>query len=279
MTSDRFLRVGSPGNPLFFVTEDRPAWPPASQHAAGTNEAGNNATGMTTSLDLHATDEPRLITEQGAAARVAVIVEPVLEGLGLRLVRVRISGLSGMTVQIMAERPDGTMTIEDCETASRALSPVLDVADPIDRAYRLEISSPGIDRPLVRACDFARNAGADVKIEMAVAVAGRRRFRGTLLGTEGEAARLRRDDAAEGEEREVLLPIADMTEARIVLSDAVIAQSLRRGKMEQKRAARLEDAPPADHPDAQNDNGTGAIHPAKPIQPAQPKGRAHHQGE
>jgi ribosome maturation factor RimP len=232
---------------------------------------------MTTNLDPQTNDEPRLIMEQGAAARVAVIAEPVLESLGFRLVRVRISGLSGMTVQIMAERPDGTMTIEDCEAASRALSPVLDVADPIERAYRLEISSPGIDRPLVRRGDFERNAGADVKIEMAVAVAGRRRFRGVLLGTEGEIARIRRDDAADGEEREVLLPIGEMAEARIVLSDAVIAQSLKRGKTQQKRAARDDDAP-EDHPDAQNDNGAGSARPSRPTQPA-PPGRAHHEGE
>src|SRR2546430_4836002 len=95
----------------------------------------------------------------------------------------------------MAERPDGTMTIEDCEIVSRALSPVLDASDPIDRAYRLEISSPGIDRPLVRRSDFERFAGHVVKIEMAVAIEGRRRFRGVLLGAEGEAARIRRDDA------------------------------------------------------------------------------------
>jgi len=233
---------------------------------------------MTTNLDPQTNAEPRLIIEQGAAARVAMIAEPVLEGLGLRLVRVRISGLSGMTVQIMAERPDGTMTIEDCEAASRALSPVLDVADPIERAYRLELSSPGIDRPLVRACDFERNAGADVKIEMAVAVAGRRRFRGVLVGTEGEAARLRRDDAAAGEEREVLLPIRDMAEARIVLSDTVIAQSLKRGKTQQKGPARGEDTPPEVHPEAQNDNGAGAARPSNPIQPAPPS-RAHHEGE
>ena len=107
--------------------------------------------------------------------------------------------MAGCTVQIMAERPDGTMTIEDCETVSRALSPVLDVADPIDRAYHLEVSSPGIDRPLVRRSDFERYAGSQVKIEMAVAVDGRRRFRGYLLGVEGEAARIRRDDAMPGE--------------------------------------------------------------------------------
>jgi ribosome maturation factor RimP len=174
--------------------------------------------------------EQRLIVEQGVAARVAAVAEGVLEGLGFRLVRVRVSGLSGCTVQIMAERPDGTMGIEDCEAVSRALSPVLDVADPIDRAYRLEISSPGLDRPLVRRSDFDRFAGHSVKIELAVARDGRRRFRGMLLGTDGPAARLRRDDAAEGEPAEVLLPIEDMSEARLVLTEALIAESLRRGK-------------------------------------------------
>src|SRR5690348_17582911 len=125
-----------------------------------------------------ATDEPRLITEPGLPARVAAIVEPIVEQLGYRLVRVRVSGAEGCTVQIMAERPDGTMTVEDCEMVSRALSPVLDVADPIDRAYRLEISSPGMDRPLVRRSDFERHAGHLVKIEMDVPHDGRRRFRG-----------------------------------------------------------------------------------------------------
>ena len=174
--------------------------------------------------------EPRLIAEQGVAARVAAIAEPVLVGLGYRLVRVRISGLDGCTVQIMAERPDGTMTVEDCEAVSRALSPVLDVADPIDRAYRLEISSPGMDRPLVRRSDFERYAGHQLKVELAVAIEGRRRFRGTLLGVEGEAARIRRDDAAPGEANEVLLAIEDMAEAKLVLTDALITESLRRAK-------------------------------------------------
>jgi len=180
--------------------------------------------------DTRAEPEPRLIVEQGVAARVAAIAEPVIEGLGLRLVRVKISGLSGCTVQIMAERPDGTMTIEDCETLSRALSPVLDVADPIDRAYRLEISSPGLDRPLVRRSDFDRHTGHTIKVEMAVAVEGRRRFRGALVGTDGDSARLRRDQGAAGEDSEVLLPIGDMTEAKVTLTDAVISESLRRGK-------------------------------------------------
>ena len=136
-------------------------------------------------------EEPRLITEPGRAARVAAIAEPVLAELGYRLVRVRISGSAGCTVQIMAERPDGTLAIEDCEAASRALSPVLDVADPIEGAYRLEISSPGIDRPLVRRSDFDRYAGHVAQVEMLAPIDGRRRFRGELLGTEGECVRLR----------------------------------------------------------------------------------------
>ena len=142
---------------------------------------------------------PRLIIEQGVAARVAAIAAPVLAGLGYRLVRVRVSGSAGCTVQIMAERPDGTMAIEDCEAASRALSPVLDVDDPIERAYRLEISSPGIDRPLVRRSDFERYAGHGRRSRWKSPLDGRKRFRGILLGVEGEAARLRRKDAADGE--------------------------------------------------------------------------------
>src|SRR5262247_4939422 len=176
-----------------------------------------------TQTDTRAEPEPRLIVEQGVAARVAAIAEPVIEGLGLRLVRVKISGMAGCTVQIMAERPDGTMTIEDCETVSRALSPVLDVEDPIDRAYRLEISSPGIDRPLVRRSDFARFAGHVVKVEMAVPIEGRKRFRGVLLGVEDESARIRRDDVGHGEGADLLLRIEDMAEARLVLTDALVA--------------------------------------------------------
>jgi ribosome maturation factor RimP len=198
--------------------------------------------------------EPRLIVEQGAAARVAAIVEPVLDGIGYRLVRIKISGLEGCTVQIMAERPDGTMTIEDCETVSRTLSPVLDVADPIERAYRLEVSSPGIDRPLVRRSDFERYAGNRVRVEMAVAIEGRRRFRGILLGADGDGARIRRDDAAPGETAEVVLPIDEMAEAKLVLTDELIAESLRRGKAQQKREARL------DHQEREARRGTDQMH-------------------
>ena len=183
-----------------------------------------------TSLEMHSAAEPRLIQDSGLAARVSNIAEPVLEGLGLRLVRVRVSSAAGCTVQVMAERPDGSMSIEDCELASRTLSPALDVADPIEHAYRLEISSPGIDRPLVRKSDFDRFAGHQVKIEMEVPVDGRKRFRGLLSGTEGAAARLHCDDAAEGEAADVLLPIEDMAEAKLVLTDELVTQALRKEK-------------------------------------------------
>jgi ribosome maturation factor RimP len=185
--------------------------------------------------------EPRLIVEQGMAARVAAIAAPVLNGMGYRLVRVRVSAAQSCTVQIMAERPDGTMGIEDCEAASRALSPVFDVEDPIDREYRLEVSSPGIDRPLVRRSDFERYAGHEAKIEMTFAQDGRKRFRGILTGVEGEAAKLRRKDAAEGEPVDVALPIAEMAEARLVLTDELIRESLRRGKSQARNEARHAD--------------------------------------
>jgi len=181
--------------------------------------------------------EPRLIKEPGLPARVASIAEPVIESLGYRLVRVKVSSAEGATVQIMAERPDGSMTVEGCETISRALSPVLDANDPMEKAYRLEISSPGIDRPLVRKSDFDRYAGHLVKIEMELAVNGRKRFRGHLAGTDGNAARLKRDDAAEGEAADVLLPIEDMTDARLVLTDDLVRDALR-GEKAAKREAR-----------------------------------------
>ena len=191
---------------------------------------------LQTNAASNAPNEPRLIVEPGLSARVAAIVEPVIEQLGYRLVRVRVSRAEGCTVQIMAERPDGSMTVEDCESISRALSPVFDVADPIDQAYRLEISSPGIDRPLVRKSDFERYAGHLAKIETAMPIQGRRRFRGVLIGTEGEAARIRRDDVAEGEEVEILLPIDEMSEAKLLLTDELVTEALRREKSAKREA-------------------------------------------
>jgi ribosome maturation factor RimP len=203
-------------------------------------------------VQMQPDDEPRMIVEPGLSARVAALAEPVLATLGYRLVRVLINGIDGCTVQIMAEKPDGTMLVEDCELASRALSPVLDEADPVDRAYRLELSSPGIDRPLVRRSDFVRYANHVAKIEMNVPVHGRKRFRGMLLGVEGNCARLQRDDAKAGETADVLLPIEDMAEARLLLTDQLIAESLRRGKLAERKQSETDFEPHA--PDAQNDN-------------------------
>jgi ribosome maturation factor RimP len=174
--------------------------------------------------------EPRLVIEPGVAARVAAVAEPVLEGLGYRLVRIRISGEAGCTVQIMAEKPDGTMLIEDCEAVSRALSPVMDVADPIERAYRLEISSPGIDRPLVRRSDFDRHIGHMLKIELLTPQDSRKRYRGLLQGIEGTSVRVTRDDARAEQDRDVSVPLDNIAEARLVLTDSLIAESMRRGR-------------------------------------------------
>lgn len=197
------------------------------------------------SADLLA--EPRLVVEPGVGARVAAVATPVLEGMGYRLVRIKISGEAGCTVQIMAERPDGTMLIEDCEAISRALSPVMDVADPVQRAYRLEISSPGIDRPLVRRSDFERYTGHLVKVETALPHDGRKRFRGTLQSVEGDSIRLVRDDARLEQDANVLLAMEDISDARLVLTDALIAESMRRGRDIERDAlesAGLAPAPP-----------------------------------
>jgi len=208
--------------------------------------AGNEARQAVATATQNET-EPRLIVEPGMSARVATIAEPVIEQLGYRLVRVKVSAADGCTVQIMVERPDGTMVVEDCETVSRALSPVLDMADPIDKAYRLEVSSPGIDRPLVRKSDFDRYAGHLVKIETEIPIDGRKRFRGLLIGTEGEAARIRQDDKKDdmeaGGAAEILLPIEEMSEAKLVLTDELVTEALRRGKTAERaaRAAKREE--------------------------------------
>lgn len=178
-------------------------------------------------MSLH---EARIVTEEGLDARVAAIVEPVINDLGYRLVRVKISAANGCTLQIMAERPDGTMSVHDCEEISRAVSPALDVDDPINRAYHLEISSPGIDRPLVRESDFVRWAGHEAKVEMAVPLDGRKRFRGILTGVDNSQAILRLLDAPEGAVNPVLLPLGDIDEARLILTDDLVRAALRAEK-------------------------------------------------
>jgi ribosome maturation factor RimP len=188
-------------------------------------------------VDQSLIDEPRFVVETGVAARIARIAAPVLKDLGFRLVRVKMSAQAGTTVQIMAERPDGSMGVDDCEAVSEALSPVLDVEDPVKAPYRLEISSPGIDRPLVRASDFERALGREARIEMRTGLDGRKRFRG-LVGpiAAGGAARqvtLARSDAGPGESACVALALADIAEAKLVLTDELIRSALRAAKAEQ----------------------------------------------
>lgn len=212
--------MGPSGDPLFFVwrmqNEPENRTPPA--------------------IDAPL-DEPRLVAESGVAMRVAHVVSPVLAQLGFRLVRVKLMQQNGQTLQIMAERPDGSISIDDCEAASQALSPELDVADLIAGEYRLEISSPGIDRPLVRVSDFLRAIDHEARVELIHPVeTGRKRFRGLIRGIDGvgKAAllRLERVDARADEEKMVILPLADLDEAKLVLTDALIRESLRAGKAE-----------------------------------------------
>ncbi len=164
--------------------------------------------------------ETRISRETGPSARVAALAEPVLDSMGFRLVRVK---MFGSTLQIMAERPDGTFTVDDCANFSRSFSPVLDVADIISARYMLEVSSPGIDRPLVRAGDFETWAGHEAKIEMANPVAGRKRFRGMLEGYHDGEVRLYIENPEGGTEPLLVgLNFADIGEATLVLTDELI---------------------------------------------------------
>lgn len=149
---------------------------------------------------------------------ITMMIAPSLEAMGYRLVRVAFTGGRRPTLQIMAERRDeAAMTVDDCADISRTVSALLDVADPIPVAYALEVSSPGIDRPLIERGDFVRYAGYEAKIEMADLIDGRKRFRGRLLGVAGDAVRVAFDD------REVALPLADIVRAKLVLTDELLA--------------------------------------------------------
>lgn len=189
--------------------------------------------------------DDRIIRETGIDARIAAIVGPAAEAAGFRLVRVRLSGQNGLTLQIMAERPDGSMTVEDCEALSRAVSPTLDVDDPIEKAYHLEVSSPGIDRPLVRRSDFQAWHGHLCKIETAVIVEGKKRFRGRIVETNADGLVLERDQASYGDEPRVTIPFDALSEARLILTDDLIRDALRKDKAIRK--GRLDpDAPDED---------------------------------
>jgi ribosome maturation factor RimP len=158
----------------------------------------------------------RFVRETGPARQIADLAEPVLEELGFRLVRVKVSGRDGGTVQIMAERSKGEMTVEDCATISRRLSPVLDAYDPMPGRYRLEVSSPGIDRPLVRPSDFQLWAGHEAKVELKELVDGRKRFRGLIEGIDKDEVRLQLELEGKAEPVTIGLPFSLISEAKLV---------------------------------------------------------------
>ena len=181
---------------------------------------------MPDTTDTEIANEPRLIVETGLDRRVADIIEPAIEQVGYRLVRVRLLAQNGATLQIMCERPDGTMTVEDCEAVSMAVSPVLDVEDPIDKAYHLEVSSPGIDRPMVRKSDFVLWQGHIVKCETSILVDNRKRFRGKIVASDADGFTIERDQPAYGEEPTIVIPFTVLAEAKLILTDDLIRDAL-----------------------------------------------------
>jgi len=152
--------------------------------------------------------------------RIEELIEPTVEGLGFALVRIELSGKDSLCLQVMAEPVDGRgMTVEDCARISRAVSAVLDVEDPIRDPYTLEVSSPGLDRPLIKLRDFEKYAGYEIKLELTRALDGQRRYRGQLLGVDGDHVRMR----TQGEER--LLPYADILKSKLVITDELLKAS------------------------------------------------------
>jgi len=181
-----------------------------------------------------AADEPFLQPLAGPEARIAAVIAPVCAQAGFRLVRVRLSGLNGLTLQIMAERYDGSMSVEDCEQLSRGISPLLDVENIIDRHYNLEVSSPGIDRPLVRRSDFAAWRGHLAKIATHNPVAEKKKWRGIIAAVSEEAVTLRCESEETGAET-LDLPFTEIADASLVLTDALIRAALQRDKQEKRR--------------------------------------------
>jgi ribosome maturation factor RimP len=155
-------------------------------------------------------------------AHVERLIAPTLDAMGYSVVRVRYSGGDRPVLQIMAERSaDGTMSIDDCAEVSQTVSALLDVEDPIPGSYNLEVSSPGVDRPLVKIADFERFAGFEAKVELSHPLDGRKKFRGALLGVDDETVKMATDQG------EVALPFEEIAAAKLMLTDELIAASLK----------------------------------------------------
>jgi ribosome maturation factor RimP len=210
---------------------------------------------MSATATAETLNDDRIIRESGIDARIALIIAPVLRAIGFRLVRVRLSAQNGLTLQVMAEREDGTMTVEDCEEVSRVVSPALDVEDPVEKAYHLEVSSPGIDRPLVRKSDFRAGLGHLVKLETSILVANRKRFRGKIAEVDEDAVVIERELPAEGEEARVRVPFEAVAEARLVLTDDLIRDALRQDKKARQERKKRRGAPKDDGDEAGSETG------------------------
>ena len=195
---------------------------------------------MQAELDLN---EPRYCRETGQEERVSAILEPVALDMGYRLVRVRVNGDNGCTLQIMAENARGDFTIEDCERFSNEISPILDVEDPINREYHLEVSSPGIDRPLVRKSDFEQWIGHEAKIEIANMVDGRRRYRGTIDSVTDNKVMIFLPDVPEGGQQIHEIEIQNLAEAKLMMTDKLLDEA----------RARQEAADPLDNPEIETE--------------------------
>lgn len=167
-------------------------------------------------------NEKRYVKETGLETRIARIVEPVANDLGYSLVRVKVTQENGCTLQIMAEDSNGRFTITDCERLSKDVSPVLDVEDPIDREYHLEVSSPGIDRPLVRARDYRSYLGHEAKVELSDALDGRKRFRGLIEAVTDDSVTIRLPDAPRDTDPNHVLPLSAIADAKLVMTDRLL---------------------------------------------------------
>ena len=169
-----------------------------------------------------------LIAKTAIDRRLAEIVTPVIEGLGYELVRIRLQGGKHATLQIMADRPEGGINVDDCAAISTGVSAVLDVEDPITEQYTLEVSSPGIDRPLTRLKDFDAWEGYEVRLETTEQIDGRKRFKGLLRGTEGDEVLIEIED--QGQDVTIGLQFDWLADAKLVLTDELIAEMLRQRK-------------------------------------------------
>ncbi|KFI31127.1 ribosome maturation factor [Haematobacter massiliensis] len=195
-----------------------------------------------------------LIAKTAIDRRLAEIVGPTIEGLGFELVRIRLMGGKTRTLQIMADRPEGGIEVEDCARISTAVSAVLDVEDPLEEAYTLEVSSPGIDRPLTRLKDFDMWEGYEARVETTELIDGRRRFKGLLRGTEGDEILIELEEP--GEDVTIGLQFEWLSDAKLILTDELIAEMLRQrkdaGVIDESRYDDIEDEPDTD-PDTDNE--------------------------